>query len=591
MAEKFVLSEWNLDELFPALKSDEIETAFVEMDKMVADLEGFRKELSPDLSSEKLNDYLKIDEKLNRLVYRVYQYAGLRFAEDAGNQEVSAFQGRVMQAVAQMENRMLFFSLWWKELDDANAKRLLDGSGEYRYHLKKIRSFKPFTLTEKEEKVINTKNVTGMNALQQIYSMITSAYEYELDVDGEIKKLTRGELMTYVTGSDADLRERAYQALYEVFSEDGTVLGEIYQNIVRDWKNENIDMRGFENPLSTRNLANDIPDGVVDVLLEAAQENVDVFQRFFALKAKWLGVDKLRRYDLYAPVTKADKKYDFDYAVNLTLDAYQDFDADIAKHAKRIFDKKHIHSAKQKGKDTGAFCSYGDPALTPWVLVNFNGNARDISTLAHELGHAIHGMLAEEHNVFNYSSTLPLAETASTFGEMLLTDRLLAMETDEDVKRDILFTQVDDAYATIQRQSFFALFEKEAHEMIAKGASTEDLCKAYVKNLETQFGDTMEISDDFKWEWICIPHIFQVPFYVYAYAFGQLLVFALYQEYKRMGEAFIPKYKALLSAGGSKAPVMLLEEAGFDVTKKAFWQGGFDFIAGMVDELEGIEQK
>ena len=588
MSQKYELGAWDLKDLYPGLKTKEMDDAFAEMTQLVEELEGYRAKLSDDVAWETVKTYLDVSEKLNRLVYRIYQYASLRFSEDSQNQEVSAFQGKVMQAVAQMENRLLFFGLWWKALDDANADRLLALSGEYAYYLRKIRSFKPYTLSEKEEQVINTKNVTGVNALQQIYSMITSKYEFPLMVDGEEKLLTRGELMTYVTGSDEELRKAAYDSLYDVFSADGTVLGEIYQNIVRDWKNENLEMRGFDTALSARNLSNDIPDEVVNVLLEAAQENVDVFQRFFALKAKLLGVEKLRRYDLYAPMTKADKKYDFDFAVNLTLDAYADFDAEVAGLAKRIFEKDHLHSAIQKGKDTGAFCSYGDPALTPYVLVNFNGNARDVSTLAHELGHAIHGMLAEEHNVFNYSSTLPLAETASTFGEMLLTDRFLAVEKDEDVRRDLLFTQVDDAYATIQRQAFFALFEKQAHAMIADGASTQELCEAYLENLKTQFGDTMDVSENFQWEWVCIPHIYHVPFYVYAYAFGQLLVFALYQAYKEEGESFIPKYKALLSAGGSKEPVVLLEEAGFDVTKKSFWQGGFDFIAGMVDELERL---
>ena len=276
-------------------------------------------------------------------------------------------------------------------------------------------------------------------------------------------------------------------------------------------------------------------------------------------------------------------------AVQMVLDSFDDFSPQVAKLAKRVFDEGHIDSSVRKGKRGGAFCSSGDPALTPYVLVNYNGKANDVGTIAHELGHAIHAMLAEHLNVFSFHSSLPLAETASTFAEMLLIDRLLAQETDEEVRLDILFSQVDDAYATIMRQVFFGLFERQAHEMIAQDASVEDLADAYMKNLEKQFGDAVELGEEFRWEWVSIPHIYQVPFYVYAYAFGQLLVLALYQQFKQEGDAFIPRYLELLSAGGSMAPIDILDRAGVDVRKAEFWQGGFDVLSRMVDELEAIQ--
>jgi oligoendopeptidase F len=197
-------------------------------------------------------------------------------------------------------------------------------------------------------------------------------------------------------------------------------------------------------------------------------------------------------------------------------------------------------------------------------------------------------MLAEDHNVFTFHSSLPLAETASTFAEMLLIDRLLSEESDEEVRQDILFSQIDDAYATIMRQIFFGLFEREAHEMVSQDASVDELADAYMKNLERQFGDSVEIGNEFRWEWVSIPHIYQVPFYVYAYAFGQLLVLALYQQYKQEGESFIPRYLEILSAGGSMSPVDILDRAGVDVRKAEFWQGGFDVLSQMVDELAAI---
>ena len=256
--------------------------------------------------------------------------------------------------------------------------------------------------------------------------------------------------------------------------------------------------------------------------------------------------------------------------------------------AQRVFDQQHVDSEVRKGKRDGAFCWSVLPDMTPYVLLNYQGRARDVATMAHELGHAIHAMLASHHSTFTYHSSLPLAETASTFGEMMLTDKLLAEEKDEAVRRDILFKQVDDAYATIMRQSYFAMFEKTANEMVQKNASVDDLSNAYLENLKEQFGNSLDLSDEFKWEWVGIPHIYQVPFYVYAYAFGQLLVLALYQQFKAEGESFKPKYLKILSAGGSEAPEKILSEAGINIRDPKFWQGGFDVLDKLVSELEKL---
>jgi oligoendopeptidase F len=242
----------------------------------------------------------------------------------------------------------------------------------------------------------------------------------------------------------------------------------------------------------------------------------------------------------------------------------------------------------RKGKRSGAFCATVNPEITPWVLVNYQGYADDAATLAHELGHAIHSLLASDHSVFTQHACLPLAETASTFGEMMLVDRLMEDESDPIVRRDMLFRQVDDSYATIMRQAFFALFEKTAHRMTNEGASVDELSEVYFENLKDQFGKNMDIGEEFKWEWVSIPHIYHVPFYVYAYAFGKLLVLSLYKQYKEEGESFKPRYTKILSAGGSKAPIDILSESGIDIKQASFWQGGFDVVSGLVDELEKL---
>jgi oligoendopeptidase F len=451
-----------------------------------------------------------------------------------------------------------------------------------------MRQFKPHTLSEPEEKIINLKDVTGAQAINNLYDAITNRYVFKLQVKGEAKELTRGELMVYVRQHDPDLRAAAYQELCRVYEQDANILGMMYQNLVRDWHNEHLDLRHFSSPIAVRNLLNDIPNQVIDTLLEVSRQNAVLFHRYFRLKARWLGMDRLRRYDIYAPVAKADKTYEFSTAVETVLDSFEQFDPKVANLARQVIDKQHLDSEVRKGKEGGAFCASVHPGLTPWVKLNFQGRVDDVATMAHELGHAIHSMLASDHSVFTFHSTLPLAETASTFGEMMLVDRLRSQEADEGVRRDLLFSQVDDAYATIMRQVYFALFERQAHEMVQAGASVDEMAQAYQANLKEQFGDSVEVTDEFQWEWVSIPHIYQVPFYVYAYAFGQLLVFSLYQQFQVEGEAFKPRYLRILSAGGSEAPERILTGAGIDIHRAEFWQGGFDVIRGLIEQLEKL---
>lgn len=581
-------SPWSLDDLFPSYDSPEMKAAFEQLETKTAAFEALRPVLNSEITPQAFLDAIHLLEDIQKIAHRIHSFAGLSFAADTQDQAIQAFQANVDQRLASIENRVLFFELWWKSLDDANAGRLLAVSGDYRNWLEQMRLFKPYTLSEPEEKIINIKNVTGINALRSLYDMITNRYVFRLQVDGQVKELTRGELMMYVRMNDPDLRARAYQELYRVYGNDGSILGQMYQTVVRDWRSEQIELRRFPSPISVRNLMNNIPDDVVDTLLEVIQQNAPLFQRFFALKARWLKMPRLRRYDLYAPVVKADKTYPFEQAAEMVLDAFGRFDSGVGDLARQVFERKHLDSEVRKGKRGGAFCWSVQPGLTPWVHVNYQGRADDIATLAHELGHAIHAMLAAEHSLFTFHSSLPLAETASTFGEMLLIDQIMATETDEDVRRDILFRQVDDAYATIQRQGFFALFERQAHAMVEQGATVDELSQAYLDNLHTQFGDAVEVGEEFRWEWVSIPHIYDYPFYVYAYSFGQLLVLSLYQQYKAEGEAFKPRYLKILAAGGSDAPERILAAAGIDIHSAAFWQGGFDVIRELVEQLDKI---
>ena len=581
-------SRWSLTDLFPAYDAPEMQAAFAEIQSRVTAFEARRPQLKPDLSSSEFMEMVRELEAIQHLANRVEGFALLWFSENTQDQNAQNFVAQVDQFLAGIQNRLLFFNLWWKSLEDEEAQRLMTESGDYRYWLEEMRHFKPHTLSEPEEKIINLKNVTGVKALNTLYDTLTNRYTFRIEVDGEVKELTRGELMVYVRHPDANLRAAAYQELYRIYGNDGLILGQMYQTIVRDWHNEQIELRKFAHPITARNLMNDIPDEVVDTLLTVCQRNAMIFQRFFRLKARWLGMDRLRRYDIYAPVAKSEKIYAFDRAADLVLGSFERFHPRVAELALRLFERNHLDSEVRKGKRGGAFCLSLAPTITPWVLLNYQGRVDDVTTMAHELGHAIHAMLAEDHTLFTFHASLPLAETASTFGEMLVVDRLLEEENDEEVRRDLLFRQVDDAYATIMRQAYFALFERKAHEIVKDGASVDELTVAYMENLREQFEDAVELSDEFRWEWVSIPHIYEVPFYVYAYAFGQLLVLSLYQQFKDEGESFKPRYLKILSAGGSDAPARILAEAGIDISQAEFWQGGFDVIRNLVEQLEAI---
>jgi oligoendopeptidase F len=584
---QFKQTRWTLETLLPTPDGDAVEQIVAEVEQVTAEIEALRPALSPEMTGDDFTEILKKVERFAELANRLGAYGQLWFSEDTQSQGALAFMGRMEQLLTEAHNRILFFSLWWKELEDEAAERLLTFAGDMRYKLEQDRLFKDHTLAEPEEKIINLKDINGVSALVNLYDMITSKFVFELEIDGAVKELTRDELMVYVRNPDPAVRAAAYQEQFRVYEQESTVLSQIYTHRVRDWATENLNLRHFSAPIAVRNLANDIPDEVIDTLLDVCAEQSGLFHRYFKLKAGWLSLDKLRRYDLYAPLSQEiDKKIPYNDAVEMVLESFDEFSPSIANQALRVFKDGHIDSEIRKGKRGGAFCASILPELAPYVLLNYTGEPRQVATLAHELGHAIHAMLAADHSVLTFHSALPMAETASVFSEMLLTDRLLAEESDPQIRRNLLAEVVDDAYATILRQAYFVLFEREAHRLIAEGKTMDDLNQVYLANLAQQFGDSIDISDDFQREWICIPHIYHTPFYCYAYSFGQLLALSLYQQYKDEGASFEPKLRKILAYGGSASPNHILNEAGIDMADPDFWRSGFKVVERMIDELD-----
>jgi len=583
------VGRWSLGDLIPARSGPAMEGVLAQLDDAVRSLEAWRGRLDASMAAATFGSLVRDMEQMAYIASVLRGYSTLWFSEQTGDPDALSFQQRIDSQLAEAQNRTLFVEHWWKSLDEGNAQRLLAAAGDVAYYLETLRRFAPYTLAEPVEQAINLKDVNGIRGIGTIYDMIANALTFEIIIDGETKKLTRTELMIYARDPDPAKRLAAYEAMLREFITHKDVLAQLYKYTAGDWHQENVALRGISSPIAVRNLQNDVPDDVIETLLEVCRENAPLFQRFFRLKAGWMGMDRLRRCDIYAPLQPIVRTYTYKEALRLVRQCFDGFAPRLAELSDRVVAAGHVDSQPRPGKDTGAFCYGVVPDKTPWVLVNFNGRVENVGTLAHELGHAVHALLASDHSVFTSHSSLPLAETASNFAQMLLLHVLLDSDRDPAFRRYLLAKYVDESYGSILRQAFFVLFEREAHRKIHEDSATaDDLAARYLDTLREQFGTSVDVPEEFRWEWISIPHIYQTPFYCYAYTFGHLLVLALYQEYQREGEAFVPRYVRLLARGGSMPPLAILEEAGFDVRTKAFWQGGFDVISGMIDELETL---
>lgn len=588
------LGKWDLTDLVDERSTKKFEKLVASIKKNVKKFEPNRQILKPDLNISIFEGLVHKTENILEDLSTVNSFAHLKYAADTSSNEAAALVLQTEKLSSQISNQILFFDLWFKkELDKNNSQRLIDSiSTVYREYLRHKRLVAQYTLNESEEKIINTLEVTGPSALVKIYDRMTNNFEFTLVKKRGNKKViktftNKEKLLSLIRSTKAKERECAYKALFKTYEKNSGVLGDIYQNLVTQWKDENISIRGFNSPISVRNIYNNIDDTTVETLLSVCKENAHLFHDYFMEKAKLIGVKKLRRYDLYAPISgKNAPKITFKNAVKLVLDTFHRFHPRFGTYTERLFKENHIDSEIRNGKTGGAFCYTVSPQRTPYVLLNFDGLMRDVSTMAHEFGHAIHSMFGSNNPILVSHAPLPLAETASVFGEMLLNEEIYK-KLNREKKKIFLAEQIDDMYATIMRQAFFTIFEIEAHKHIVKQSVTIDnISNLYMENLETQFGDSIRISDDFKWEWLYIPHFFHTPFYCYAYSFGNLLVLSLYQQYLEEGKSFISKYLKILSAGGSEKPETLLRDSGFNITDSSFWQQGFDLIKMKINKLK-----
>jgi oligoendopeptidase F len=589
MAE-YQLGGWDLSELAKNPKSRAFQKQIQELEKQAKKFEKIKSNLVPKISSKKFMNIIKEVEGISEKMSKIGGYASLSYSSDTQSDEATSLMTKMSKLGSEISNKILFFDLWWKtQVDEKNAKRLMKDAGELTEYLLHKRLFAKYALSEPEERIINTLDVTGISALVKLYDKITNAYEYKMKIRNKTKIMTREELTNYVRSTNPKIRETAYKTILTKYTQNKGVIGEIYQNIVLNWRDEGIEIRGYKTPISMRNIGNDVDDKTIESLLAVCRKNSPVFQKFFVQKAKMLKIKKLRRYDVYAPAAAniKEKNYTYSKSVKLVFESLGKFSETLEEFARKVFNESHIDSSVRQGKRDGAFCSTISPKITPYVMVNFTGKSRDVFTLAHELGHAVHSQAAQDRSILVQEAPLPLAETASTFSELLLYDNL-SDKISDDEKKIILSEKIDDLYATILRQSFFTIFEVDAHKQIGKGTTVDEISKTYLQNLKEQFGNSVSLSEDFGIEWSCIPHFYHTPFYCYAYSFGNLLALSLFQRYKKEGKDFVPAYIEILAAGGSKKPEKLLSEYGFDIRSPKFWQEGFDYVDEQVKALSSL---
>jgi oligoendopeptidase F len=409
-----------------------------------------------------------------------------------------------------------------------------------------------------------------------------------MTVEGEEQEFTGEELLGFLHHPAADLRERAFATFLARHEEHGIVYSSVFNNIALDHSQE-LELRGYKAPMEPTNIANEIDAAIVERLMAVSEANYPLAREYFQLKARLLKLPRLKNTDIYAPLGEVDRRYTFNEAKDLVLAAYHQFNPDYGPIIEAFFDDRRIDALPRPGKGGGAFCMGMTPSLPPYVLLNFTGNLRDVATLAHELGHGLHFVLAGRQSMLNYHAPLPLAETASVFGEMLLTRYLLERETDPAVKVALLCAKIEDIIATTFRQNLLTRFEERLHlERKAGLLVSGRICEMWWEENDKLYGDAVEMIEPYRWGWSYISHFIHARFYCYSYTFAELLVLSLYRNYLQEGAAFIPKYEKILTSGGSLSPAETVRPAGIDLADPDFWQKGYDFLRELIDELKGL---
>jgi oligoendopeptidase F len=584
---------WDLSDLYkglddPALLEDPVRIR----ERAQAFEDRYRGRIAAaDCTPETLREALDEYERINRLRVRPMAYAGLMFSADTSDPARGAMLQRMQQEGTAISRHLLFFELEIGRMPEETFRRAAaDPSlAEYRHYLERERLLARHHLTEPEEQIVEELSNTGERAWVRLFSEITSRASFRVRIGDETREMTQSDVLALLYDPDRQVRRAASEAITDTLKQQSHVLTFIYNNLLQQ-KATMDRLRAYEYPEQERHEGNELSPEVVRNVVNVCVENYAVVAEYYELKRSLLGLDELTHYDRYAPITAAASDISFPQAQGMVLDAFGGFSGEVREMTEPFFSRRWIDAEVRQGKRGGAFCSYIAPDMHPYVFMNYTGKPRDVMTLAHELGHAIHGVLAAKHNFLNFMPTLPLAETASVFGEMLVFERLQERISDPKEKLALLCGKIEDTFATVFRQATMYRFEQAAHQVRrAEGELTTERYNAlWQQTMQEMFGDSLTLEEDHAWWWLYIPHVYATPFYVYAYSFGELLVLALYARYKEEGQPFVCRYLDLLAAGGSASPEEMLKEIGIDINRKEFWQGGVQIIREMVQRAKAL---
>ncbi|MEA2280090.1 MAG: oligoendopeptidase [Solirubrobacteraceae bacterium] len=525
--------------------------------------------------------------ELQELLGRAASYVMLSFSENTADPKRGALLQRMQEKATAIETRLLFFELEWAALDDAQAEELLTAEGLdfARHHLRTARRYRPYLLSEPEEKILAEKQLTGRGAWTRLFEEQASSIEVELD-EGE-PAVSLEVALSRLFSPDREVRAHAAERVTAALQPGLRVRGYILNTLLAD-KMVDDRLRGYPHWLASRNLSNEASDESVQALIDAVRSRYEVPRRWYRLKARLLGVDRLADYDRMAAVTQEGERVDWDRARSMVLESYSAFSPELGTLVQRFFDEKWIDGPVRPAKRGGAFCAYTVPSVHPYVLLNYTHQRRDVLTLAHELGHGVHAALGARQGVFHMSTPLTMAETASVFGETLVFGRLLEQAQTPESRLALLAESIEGSIATVFRQVAMNRFEHLAHteRREAGELSVDRIGELWAGSQEELLGDAVEVTEGYRSWWSYVPHFVATPGYVYAYAYGQLLALAVYGRYEEEGDAFVPAYLELLGAGGSRSPEELGKIVGVDLADPGFWDKGLALVERQLDAAE-----
>ena len=585
---------WDLTPLYADLDDEKLQSDLSAAHQLAEQFrDAFHGKINcPEINPASFSKALKEYEALQLIVLKPYLFAQLLFYSESSNPGHTSLVARVREAWQAIHELTLFFELEILAFDEDVYQTLLEDLSvvPFTHYLSTVRAHAEYTQSEAVEQALKRKDLSGKEAFVQLFDELTAGFTYRYQFPGEPeeREATGEELLSLIYNPDRQVRETAFATFLDKHADNALVLTSCFNNLLLDHGKET-ELRNYPDLMTPTHLSSETDPEMVEQMLSVTEAHYPLAQEYFELKRHLLGLDKLKNTDLYAPVGVEPRKYTFPEALDLVIDAFRGFSPEMAEIVERLVAEGKLDVTPRPGKSGGAFCMGLYPGADPYVLLNFTGSLRDVSTLAHELGHAVHYVLSGEQNFFHYHAPLPLAETASVFGEMLLTRALLENEPDRQTRISLLCTKIEEIIATTFRQTVLTRFELAAHTRRGQDLLvTDEICELWLAENAKLLGDGVEMIPSYRWGWCYISHFIHARFYCYSYVFGELLVLALYQKYRAEGASFIPAYMKILRAGGSVRPDALVKPLGIDLADPDFWAQGYGLVSELIEELKGL---